>query len=90
LTLTAGTMYWLGISNSTGRGGDGWTWETTSQGGGDGHVPFLHGRAATPQPDDLAFNLTARIVAIPEPASLALLGSRLLGFAVARRRKKAL
>ena len=84
-----GTTYWVGISNSTGLGGGGWAWETASGGNGDGHAQFLSGTGWTAQGDDLAFNLTSAVAAVPEPASLALLGSSLLGFAVIRRRKNA-
>jgi hypothetical protein len=83
LTLTAGTIYWLGLSNAT--GGAKWAWETTD-GVGD-HAQRDFGDWIAP-PDDLAFYLTGTI-AIPEPVSLALLGSSLLGFAIARRRKQA-
>jgi hypothetical protein len=92
LTLTPGTTYWVGITAITNIGEDGWAWETTSSGKGDGHAhygsPYYFDQYWGVRPGDLAFNLTGEpVVAVPEPASLVLLGSSLLGFAVARRRK---
>jgi hypothetical protein len=84
-----GTQYWLGLHNGplTTQTRDEMYWETTDPTSGDGHeliAPFSGGWDDNSQ--EHAFNLTGTTAAVPEPASLVLLGSGLIGLAARRRR----
>lgn len=86
LALTAGTQYWLGISDTTTTDFI-WGWETTGSGDND-HYQYLAGTGWTAQIGELAFNLTGPAAsAVPEPASLAMFGVGVLGLAAIRRRR---
>ena len=80
LTLTAGTEYWLGISNTTTTDVV-WGWEFTTQGTGDAFQ--FGGGIWNARSNELAFNLTG----VPEPGSLAIIGAGLLGLVGMRRRQ---
>jgi hypothetical protein len=87
LTLTAGTTYWLGISDTVASGTD-WGWDTTAT-LGDGHYASFTGAAPwSHNPADLAFNLVSPAVGVPEPLTLSLLGAGLAGLGMIRRRKR--
>jgi PEP-CTERM motif len=83
LTLTPGTEYWLGISNSTTTDVV-WGWEVTVQGTGDA---FQFGDGVwNSRANELAFNLTG---GVPEPGTLAVFAAGAIGLGRLRRRPKA-
>ena len=81
LPLTAGTEYWLGISNTTTTDVV-WGWEFTTQGTGDAYQ--FGGGIWNARSNELAFNLTG----VPEPGSLVMFGGAVFGLAAIRRRRK--
>lgn len=88
LTLTAGTQYWLGISDTTSTDYY-WGWDTTTNApdGLDNEASY-EGGVWTLYGADLAFNLTSGSAAVPEPFTLSVFGAGLAGAAAMRRRKK--
>lgn len=87
ITLTAGTKYWLGISNTSGLGGlQAWAW-VVSANSGSGRTFSTSNGTWTANNKSLAFNLTNTVV--PEPATAVLAAISLLGlvaFKTVRRR----
>jgi len=81
LTLTPGTEYWLGISNSTSTDLV-WGWEVTTQGTGDAFQ--FGGGIWNARTNELAFTLTG----VPEPGTLAVFAAGALGLVRLRRRRK--
>jgi hypothetical protein len=86
--LSAGTQYWLGISNSTDSSVI-WAMETSTSGAVGGHDLLFPPSTWVGNPNDLAFNLTgpSSAPAIPEPGTLVLLSSG-FGLLAALRRKR--
>lgn len=89
LTLTPGTVYYLSAVNNTAGDDDRWDWTTRSVGGNvwfrfEGTDPWT----LTDEERHPAFYLTDDISAVPEPATLLLLGAGLCGLAYRQRRGK--
>jgi len=80
LTLTPGTEYWLGISNST-TPDVVWGWAVAAQLTGDAFQ--FGGGVWNARTNELAFNLTG----LPEPGTLALFTAGAIGLVRLRRRK---
>jgi PEP-CTERM motif len=81
-TTTSNTTYWLSVYPDLGFPPQ-WGWETGTGGDGASYQCFFSSCSA--QPNDLSFAVFG--TAVPEPGSLILLGSGLLGIAGTLRRK---
>lgn len=87
---TGGTTYWLSIVASSGFPPQ-WGWEASGAGGGgDGKAYQDFFGTRTLLPGDFAFDLTGEPTnaAVPEPVSLTLLGSGLVGLIGRRMRQR--
>lgn len=87
LTLNPNTPYWLSIQNDLAKDPDDvWGWTVSKLGSGNMAARFGTGPWATETlfRPELAFNLTA----VPEPATLLLMGSGLLGLSALRKFRK--
>jgi len=85
LTLTAGTQYWLGISNTT--SGEQWGWEDSHIIGNSHSLCPSCNSGWTLSVLELAFNLEGPTSTVPEPVTLSLFGVGIAGAFAARRRK---
>ena len=82
---TANTTYWLSVYPDLGFPPQ-WGWETGT--GGDGAAYQCYLEACGPIPNDLSFAVFGNpVTTTPEPGSLILLGSGILGLAGTLRRK---
>jgi hypothetical protein len=70
MTLTAGSTYWLGISNNS--GGNAWAWVQSNPFSGNLHQYSVANGSFSLRQDEAAFNLTNDIV--PEPSGIVLAG----------------
>jgi hypothetical protein len=80
----AGTQYWLSVVPDLAFPPQ-WGWETAT--GGDGAAYQCFQGLCNSIPNDLAFALFSGNTTVPEPGSLILLGSGILGLAFTLRRK---
>ncbi len=83
-TATAGTEYWLSVVPDLGFPPQ-WGWETGTGGDGASYQCFFGACAALPS--DLSFALFSGTTTTPEPGTLILLGSGILGLGGIIRRK---
>lgn len=81
--------YWLSIGNFADDQRYGAYWATSTQTGGNSYYSTDFGATYNRYlyPKDLAFSLSADVVSTPEPASVALLATGLVGVVAIRRRK---
>ena len=91
LHLAAGS-YWLSIVNNTPGDAEGQRWSWSVTGGVNGSAGVFRQSVGTPLTGSDPWNATAsdfsfKIVAVPEPGTLGLLGLGLFGMVAARRRK---
>jgi hypothetical protein len=90
ITLFANTTYWFGLEELNSEPGGVWGQEQTSSAPAGAALSWYNDGAWGPLPEQLAFQLTdTQKSDVPEPATLALFGAGLAGFAAMRRRKKA-
>jgi hypothetical protein len=80
----AGTQYWLSVVPDLGFPPQ-WGWETGT--GGDGAAYQCFFGACAPIASDLSFALFSGHTTVPEPGTLAMLGTGILGLAGTLRRK---
>jgi hypothetical protein len=81
---TAGTKYWLSVVPTLGFPPQ-WGWETSSQGDGSAYQCFFGTCGSVSS--DLAFALFGGQTTVPEPGTLVMLGTGILGLAGVIRRK---
>lgn len=82
----AATTYWVSIFNQ--QSTIGWFWIEANAPGNGSRIGNIAGTSWTGTADDMAFQLTgtAAVAAVPEPATLTLLGIGLAAHAYRRRR----